>query len=118
MTSKAAICKALLDGKVLNIKNGFVWFGVTNIPREIGRSVERAFNVKVSRTPMEGKSRFGQPCNWMDYRLNRTDYNEEGRKKMMEYVASQTGQPVKKEMPKRPTKGSIVKSWAGVLKLF
>ena len=32
MTSKAALCKALLDGRVVNIKNGFELFGITNIP--------------------------------------------------------------------------------------
>jgi len=89
MTSKAALCKALLDGRVLNIKNGFQLLGITNIPREIGRSVERAFGVKVSRTQKEGTSRYGQHCTWTNYRLNKTDYNKEGIQKMKEYVEEQ-----------------------------
>jgi hypothetical protein len=87
MTSKAALVKALLDGRVLNIKNGFTLLSITNIPREIGRSIERSFNVKVSRTHREGKSRYGQPCVWIDYRLNRTEYNKEGIEKMKMYLS-------------------------------
>jgi hypothetical protein len=90
MTSKAALAKALLEGKVVNIKNGFHLFGITNVPREIGRSIERAFGVTVSRTNKDGKSRYGQPCCWVDYRLNRTGYNLDGIKKMEEYVRNQT----------------------------
>jgi hypothetical protein len=97
MTSKAALCKALLDGMVVNIKNGFHLFGITNIPREIGRSIERdgsvtknpndnGFGVEVSRTEKTGKSRYGQKCEWTDYRLNRI-YNAPGIKK--NYVAEQ-----------------------------
>lgn len=86
MTSKAALCKALLEGKIVNIKNGFDLFGITNVPREIGRSVERSFDVEVSRTQMEGKSRYGQPVVWVNYRLNKTEYNAAGIKKMKEYV--------------------------------
>lgn len=86
MTSKAALCKALLEGRVLNIKNGFDLLGITNIPREIGRMIERPFNVQVSRTKREGKSRYGQPVIWFDYRLNRTEYNITGIIKMERYV--------------------------------
>lgn len=86
MTSKAALALALLEGRVLNIKNGFELFGITNIPREISRMIEKPFGVQVSRIKKEGKSRYGQPVYWYNYRLNRTSYNEEGIKKMAEYV--------------------------------
>lgn len=97
MTSKAALCKALLDGKVVNIKNGFHLFGITNIPREIGRCIERlpdgkgsnGFGVEVSRTDRQGETRYGTTCIWVDYRLNRTEYNQEGIKRMKEYVAKE-----------------------------
>jgi hypothetical protein len=89
MTQKAAICKALLEGHTLSIMNGFKWFSCTNIPREIGRSVEREFDVKVKRTPKEGTSKYGQVCNWMEYRLEITDYNIPGIAKMRDYVNSQ-----------------------------
>jgi len=86
MTQKAAICKSLLKGEVLSIMNGFKWFGCTNIPREIGRSVERKFKVEVSRVQKEGESRYKQPVRYTEYRLNRTEYNKEGIEKMEAYV--------------------------------
>lgn len=106
MTSKAALAKALLDGKVVNIMNGFKLFGITNIPREIGRGIERdgkvtgnpedkGFGVEVSRTERTGETRYGQSCQWVDYRLNRTEYNQEGIKKMKEYVAKELGDYLK-----------------------
>ena len=88
MNQKAAICKSLLKGEVLSIMNGFKWFGCTNIPREIGRSVEREFDVQVSRLQKKGISRYKQPTNYTEYRLNRTDYNKEGIEKMEAYVRS------------------------------
>lgn len=101
MTSKAALAAALLRGDVINIKNGFRLFGITNVPREIGRSIERAFGVEVSRTHMEGESRYGQPCVWVDYRLNKADYNKEGIEKMKAYVKDQlSNSPAKTEKEK------------------
>lgn len=94
MTSKAALCLHLLKGEVINIGTGFRLLGITNVPREIGRSVERAFNIQVSRSHQEGKSRYNVPCTWCNYRLNRTDYNAEGIEKMKMYVREQLkGEP-------------------------
>lgn len=93
MTAKAAICKSLLFGEVISIKTGFTDFGVTNIPREIPRAIERPFDVKVSRTRMTGKSRWSVPVSWTNYRLNMTEYNFAGVKKMVEYVLKQEGTP-------------------------
>jgi hypothetical protein len=89
MTAKAALAKALLDGKVINIKNCFQTIGLTNAPREISRMIEQPFGVEVSRVQREGKSRYGQPVMWFDYRLNRTEYNKEGIEKMIKYVNEQ-----------------------------
>lgn len=89
MTAKAALCKLLLEGKVLNIKNCFTLVGLTNCPREISRMIEQPFGVIVSRTNMVGTSRYGQSVTWINYRLNFTDYNQEGIAKMREYVSSQ-----------------------------
>lgn len=102
MTAKAALCKALLEGKVLNVKNCFNLFGVTNCSREVSRMIEKPFGVMVSRTRRDGKSRYGQPVFWVDFRLNRTEYNAEGIKKMEEYVAqfvSPETEPVKTKHP-------------------
>lgn len=86
MTARAALCKLLLEGHTLNIKNCFSLIGLTNCPREISRMIEQPFNVQVSRTRMEGESRYGQSVTWVDYRLNKTDYNKVGIEKMKEYV--------------------------------
>lgn len=90
MTSKAALCLALLKGVVINIRNIHSLTGYTNAGREIGRSIERleddGFGVIVSRTKMEGENRYGVYCTWTNYRLNKTDYNADGIKRMQEYV--------------------------------
>jgi hypothetical protein len=91
MTAKAALAKALLDGRVLNVKNCFDTIGLTNCSREISRMIEKPFGVTVSRTHREGRSRYGQAVVWVDYRLNRTPYNSEGIQKMIEYVSEQVG---------------------------
>lgn len=93
MTAKAAICKALLLGKVLNIGNGFKLFGVTNIPREIGRSVERSFNVKCNRKDRTGVSRYDVTTRFTDYSLKLTPANLPGIKAMVKYVLDQEGEP-------------------------
>lgn len=91
MTAKAALAKALLDGRVLNVKNCFTLIGLTNCAREVSRMIEQPFGVIVSRDHRNGESRYGQAVTWTDYRLNRTEYNQEGIKKMQEYVDSQNG---------------------------
>lgn len=89
MNAKTALAKALLDGRVINIKNCFTEIGLTNAPREISRMIEKDFGVEVSRTPRTGKSRYGSPVSWFDYRLNSTDYNRPGIAKMKEYIIKQ-----------------------------
>ena len=89
MTAKAALAKALLDGRVLNVKNCFDTISLTNCAREISRMIEKDFGVIVSRTQREGTSKYGQPVTWVDYRLNHTEYNKEGIQRMREYVAKE-----------------------------
>lgn len=91
MNAKAALCLALLEGRVLNVSNCFKDVGFTNIAREIPRQIEDAFGVLVTRTPKTGKNRYGTPVSYTDYRLNRTEYNLEGIKKMTQYIAEQMG---------------------------
>jgi len=87
MNATTAISKAFLAGEVLSIKTAFKDFGITNLPREVGRAVERKFGVKISKVRKTGKSRFGVDVSWNEYRLNSTDYNAEGIKKMAAYVS-------------------------------
>lgn len=86
MTQIAAIAKALLDGEVLSIMNGFKKFACTNIPREISRGIEQKFGVAISRTHKDFVSEYGEPGFYFQYRLNRTEYNKEGIAKMEAYV--------------------------------
>ncbi len=100
MTAKAALCVALLRGDVVNIRTGFIDFGITNIPREISRMIEDeskdGFGVEVSRTPRQGKTRWGRASTWTDYRMNKTDRNLPGIEKMKAYVREQLdSQPAK-----------------------
>lgn len=87
MTARVALVKALLEGRVINIKSCFKEIGLTNAPREISRMVEKPFGVTVSRTPRKGKNRYGGEVTWTDYKLNRTDYNKEGIAKMEQYIS-------------------------------
>ena len=99
MNAKTALIKALLDGRVLNIKNVFETIGLTNCPREISRMVEKPFGVVVSRVDMNGTSRYGSPVSWVNYRLNSTPMNKPGIQKMREYLAEHWGNP--KSEPKK-----------------
>lgn len=105
MTSIAAIAAALLRGEVLTIKTAFKDFGVTNLPRECGRGIERKFHVKLARVRKEGKTRFGVPSTWNEYRLPTTQYNAEGIQKMREYVKLHTDN---EEQPKNIKKERVV----------
>jgi hypothetical protein len=110
MTQKAAIAKSLLKGEVLSIMNGFKWFGCTNLPREIGRQIEREFDVQVSRVRKDGLSRYEQPVSYFEYRLNRTEDNKEGIKKMIAYI-SEIEQQEFKSIVKRGAKTKHVKTY-------
>lgn len=89
MTQTAAICKALLEGKTLSIMTAFQMFSCTNLPRELSRSVEQKFDIRVSKERINFTSKYGQAGSFFRYRLNRTEYNAPGIEKMKEYVAQQ-----------------------------
>jgi len=91
MTAKATLIKELLSGKVISIKTCFMTTGLTNAPREISRMVEKPFGVVVSRTQKEGRSKYGQPVTWFEYRLNNSEHNLAGIKKMILYLQEQEG---------------------------
>jgi hypothetical protein len=86
ITAKAALCRALLEGKTINIKNCFNTIGLTNAPREVSRMVEQPFSVKLDRKRMEGHSKYGQSVCWVNYTLPFTEENKEGIEKMKEYI--------------------------------
>ena len=86
MNATTALAMAFLEGKVLTIKTAFRDFGITNLPRECGRLIERKFDVRLARVTKVGVTRYNVRCTWNEYRLPDTDYNKEGRTKMEEYV--------------------------------
>lgn len=85
-TQIAAIAYHLLRGKKISTMNAFNYFGCTNAPREIGRSIERKFGVTVERIPQRFVSRYGQTGIFFVYKLIRKDENIKGINKMIEYV--------------------------------
>lgn len=105
MTAKAALCIEFLKGSTLNIKNCVILTGLTNCPREVSRQIEKPFGVKITRTQKEGKSRWGQPVVWFNYKLHYNQENMEGITKMREYVKEQ----LKSDPPKTDKQINILK---------
>lgn len=92
MNAISAIAQAFLNGDVLTIKTAFKDFGTSNLPREVGRAIERKFKVRISKVPKKGKSRWGVPVRWHTYRLNKDDpENAAGIEEMIKYVESNGG---------------------------
>lgn len=85
-TQLAAIAHSLLKGDVLSIKNGFDYFGCTNIPREISRGIEKKFLVKITRQPTSFKSRYGKSGIYFKYFLADNLFNKDGIEVMKKYV--------------------------------
>lgn len=91
MTQICAICISLLKGDILTIGDGFYKLNCTNLPIELSRSVEKKFGVTISRDKKEFKSKYDEkPGYYFRYRLNRTDANAKGIKRMQEYIQQQT----------------------------
>ena len=86
MTAKASLCKAFLDGRVVNCANIFVLTSLTNCSRECIRMIEKPFGITLTRTERNGRSRYDSPTNWIDYSLAHTPMNKDGIMKMREYV--------------------------------
>ncbi len=105
MTARAALCIEFLKGSTLNVKNCVILTGLTNCAREVSRQIERPFGVKLNRIPKEGKSRWGQPVVWFDYKLPHNEENMPGIMKMREYVKEQ----LKKDPPKTDKQVSMLK---------
>lgn len=100
MNATVALCSAFLRGEILTIKTAFKDVGITNLGREVGRQIERKFNVRISKLRKESTSRFGVFVSYYEYRLNRDDpSNAEGISAMSEYIKANGGDA---HIPKRP----------------
>ena len=62
MTRQQALINHLITGGKVSIKNGYNFFGISNISREIRRLVEIPANIELSREHKKGKTKYGQPC--------------------------------------------------------
>lgn len=102
MTKKAALAKSLLNGEVISIMDGFRRFKITNVPREIGRSIERYFGVKVSRVKKDFVDDNGNDGYYFEYRLNKTRMNLAGISKMEDYVSKMEKQMFKSNIKRGP----------------
>lgn len=85
-TKTSKIAKALLDGDVITMMDGFKRFGITNLSREISRQIERKFGVQVSKDKVDFTHDCGLPGWYFRYRLNRIPENEKGIFDMRQYV--------------------------------
>jgi hypothetical protein len=89
MTATSALAYALLKGETVSIMTAFKRFGITNAPREIGRAIERKFDVEVHRVPVKFKSTYGHTGEYYRYTLLRTSKNRKGMTAMKKYVQEQ-----------------------------
>ena len=97
-SQKAALTKALLDGRELSIMNCFQLLAITNCPREIGRSIvnsETGFGAKVIKTKVNITTQYGTHGYYFTYKLDRSESNKDAIKKMKEYLSSCEINPVK-----------------------
>lgn len=96
MTRKQALCQYLLAGGRLSILNGYRLFGISNVSREVRRLVEQPFGVTLTRKKMEGKTKYGSYCTWLEYSLSHTKINAKGIKAMKEELTKKDTKKVVK----------------------
>ena len=70
MTRKQALLNHLISGGNLSIKNAYLDFGISNIAREVGRLIEKPFNVVLERKKNTSKTKYGTDCYWFEYSAN------------------------------------------------
>jgi len=87
MTRKIALAQYLLSGGKLSIMNAYRHFGISNVSREVIRLIEKPFNVVLTRTKMEGQTKYGSHCEWFEYRLVSNRINAKGIKAMNEALS-------------------------------
>ena len=97
MNKKSVLIKSLLNGETINVSNSIRLTSYSNPAREIPRSIEKPFEVKVKRTKIEEKDKHGNYTMHYNYRLYKTKENMTGIKKMREYISDN----IKKYRPDR-----------------
>lgn len=87
MTRTQALAKHLLAGKTVSIMTAYQLFGISNISRELRRLIEIPYNLTLTRTQKEGRTKYGSYCQWLEYRLAYNKINEPGIKKLKQVVS-------------------------------
>ena len=71
-----SLIRHLFAGKKLSIYNAFTKFGISNISREVGRLIEKPFNIELKREKKVGKTQDGEPCYWFEYSATKVVKNK------------------------------------------
>ena len=108
MNQTCKLAKSLLKGEVISIITGFQRFFITNVPREVSRSIEQKFGVKCDKKQINFKNKDGESGYYFEYRLLNTDENKPGIEKMENYIR-ETEQSEFKSLVKRGPKTIHVK---------
>lgn len=80
---KTALIKHLIKGGKLSIKNAYLDFGISNISREVIRLIEVPFDVVLTRTKMNGKTKYGSVCTWYEYSASKRVINKLKKLKLL-----------------------------------
>jgi hypothetical protein len=102
-SQRAALTKALLDGKELSIMTAFEMIYCTNLPREISRAImshETGFGAVIKKTRVDFTSTYGHKGFYYTYKLERSEANKEAIRKMREYLALSDVKPINVVKPK------------------
>jgi hypothetical protein len=67
MTRKQALLTHLAEGGKLSIMNGYRYFGISNISREVRRLVEIPLGIELKREKKVGKTKYKSTCSWFEY---------------------------------------------------
>lgn len=95
MTRQQALISHLLQGGKLSIMSSYKLFGICHISREVRRLIEIPFNVELTRTWKEGKTKYGSHCNWLEYTLTANKMNAKGIKEMRKALVTKGKKSVK-----------------------
>lgn len=82
----ASLCFDLLNGKTVSIKTGFKSYGITNIPREISRAVEKKFDIVIDRKQINYTTEYGFSGYYFEYKLDISKQKKKSICKIYDYI--------------------------------
>lgn len=85
-TRIAAVLNSLLQGETLSIMDGFHRFGVTNLSRELSRSIEQPMGIILTRTKIVHNPKHGHAVWYYQYHLTKCRQTKEALNKAWKYV--------------------------------